>query len=75
MSESHASIDTLDNYVGPVREEFDELKRKIDEKTKELETMEEEYYQRTSAVSMELEGVGPEQEKNIERHRHLYEME
>ena len=32
LTMSQASIDTLDNYVGPVREEFDELKRKIDEK-------------------------------------------
>ena len=75
QSESQASIDTLDNYVGPVREEFDELKRKIDEKEDELNGLEKEYYKRTSAKALELEGIGPEQEQEIERHRHLYEIQ
>ena len=60
QSESQASIDTLDNYVGPVREEFDELKRKIDDKENELNRLEKEYYSKTSSKALELEGIGPE---------------
>ena len=60
LTESQASIDTLDNYVGPVREEFDDLKRKIDEKTNEFEVLEEEYYKKVSSVALELEGIGSE---------------
>jgi len=74
MTMSQASIDTLDNYVGPVREEFDELKRKIDEKSTEFEELETEYYSQVSKVQLELEGIGPEQDKEIEQHRHRYEM-
>ena len=59
-TESQASIDTLDNYVGPVREEFDELKRKIDEKEHELQALEGDYYKRVNSKALELEGIGPE---------------
>ena len=60
QSESQASIDTLDNYVGPVREEFDELKRKIEDKEHELAALESDYYKRVSSVALELEGIGSE---------------
>ena len=40
----HPSVDTLDNFVGPVREEFDDLKRKIDERENQLHLLEKEYY-------------------------------
>ena len=75
ITESQASIDTLDNYVGPVREEFDDLKRKIEDRTNELDGLEAEYYKRVSTVALELEGIDDAAEKEIERHRHLYELE
>jgi peptidoglycan hydrolase CwlO-like protein len=50
LTMSQASIDTLDNYVGPVREEFDELKRKIDEKSTEFDELETEYYSQVTRV-------------------------
>jgi len=31
-----ASMETIDAFVGPVKSEFEDLKRKIDEKDKEL---------------------------------------
>ncbi len=46
----------------------------IDDKDRELEELETDFYKRVSAKSVELEGIGPEQEAEIERHRHLYEM-
>ena len=36
FSEGQASIDTLDNYVGPVKDQFDQLKAKIEQKENEL---------------------------------------
>ncbi len=60
--------------MGPVKDEFNNLKRMIDEKDQELEELESDFYKRVSAKSVELEGIGPEQEAEIERHRHLYEM-
>jgi hypothetical protein len=67
-------MESIDQYVGPVKEEFNALKRLIDEKDRELEELEEDFYKRVSSKSMELEGIGPDQEAEIERHRHLYEM-
>ena len=68
-------METIDAFVGPAKREFEELKRKIEEKDRELETLEEDFYKRVSSKSLELEGIGPEQEAEIERHRHLYEMQ
>ena len=45
------------------------------EKTKELEGLEEQFYSKVSSVSLELEGIGEKQEEELERHRHLYEMQ
>lgn len=36
--------------------------------------LESEYYSRVSSKALELEGVGPEDEQEIDRHRHLYEI-
>ena len=60
VHDSVASLETIDAFVGPVKEEFNELKRKIEEKDKELEVLQSEYYKGVSAKSMELEGIGPE---------------
>ena len=75
ITESQASIDTLDNYVGPVREEFDELKRKIEDRSNEMDGLEAEYYKRVASVALELEGIDEDAEKQIEHHRHLYELD
>jgi len=72
---SMASLETIDAFVGPVKAEFDQLKNLIDAKDKELEKLESDFYKRVSSKSMELEGIGPEQEAEIERHHHLYEMQ
>jgi len=40
-----------------------------------LEELESDFYKRVSAKSVELEGIGPDEEAEIERHRHLYEMQ
>ena len=37
--------------------------------------LEEDFYKRVSSKALELEGIRPEQEKEIERHHHLYEMQ
>lgn len=68
-------METIDAFVGPVKTEFEDLKRKIDEKDKELEELESQFYKKVSSKAVELEGIGPEQEAEIERHRHLFEMQ
>ena len=40
ISEEASRLDTKENLIGPVKNEFDELQRKITEKTKELEILE-----------------------------------
>lgn len=72
---SMGSMDTIDAFVGPVKTEFEDLKRKIDLKDKELVELEQNFYKRVSSKAVELEGIGPEQEAEIERHRHLFEMQ
>ena len=72
---SIASMDTIDAFVGPVKEEFDDLKRRIEEKDRQLEKLESDFYKKVSSKSVELEGIGPDQEAEIERHRHLFEMQ
>lgn len=57
FSEGQASIDTIENYVGPVKEKFDELKAKIEEKENELLELEKQYYTKTSKKQIELEGI------------------
>ena len=37
-------METIDAFVGPVKNEFEDLKRKIDEKDKELEKLESAFY-------------------------------
>ena len=69
-----SQMETLEEFVGPVKDEFYRLKRLIDEKDEELKTLEDDFYQRVSSKSVELEGIGPEQEAEIDRHRHLFEM-
>jgi len=59
-AESMASMETLDSFVGPVKEEFERLKRLIDEKDEELKTLEDNFYNLVSSKSVELEGIGPE---------------
>lgn len=75
MDSSMASLETVDAFVGPVKDEFYRLKRLIDEKDEELKTLEDDFYKRVSSKSLELEGIGPEQEAEIDRHRHLFEMQ
>jgi len=36
--------------------------------------METDFYKKVSSKAVELEGIGPDQEAEIERHRHLFEM-
>ena len=73
--ETETSMQSVDAFVGPVKTEFDDLKRKIEAKDKELEKLESDFYQRVSSKAVELEGIGPEQEAEIERHKHLFEMQ
>lgn len=73
--EAMENMETLDSFVGPVKDEFYRLKRLIDEKDEELKTLEDDFYKRVSSKSVELEGIGPEQEAEIDRHRHLFEMQ
>ena len=75
ISDQSSRLDTKENLIGPVKNEFEELQRKIMEKTKELEGLEEQFYSKVSSVSLELEGIGEKQEEELERHRHLYEMQ
>lgn len=67
-------METIDAFVGPVKQEFDDLKRRIEEKDRQLEKLESDFYKKVSSKSVELEGIGPDQEAEIERHRHLFEM-
>lgn len=73
--DSMMSLETLDSFVGPVKDEFNRLKQLIDEKDEELKALESDFYKRVSSKSLELEGIGPEQEAEIERHTHLFEMQ
>ena len=52
-----------------------EEKKKIEDKDAELIELESNFYKRVSAKSVELEGIGKEEEAEIERHRHLFEMQ
>ena len=70
-----ARLETIDAFVGPVKKEFNDLKKKIEDKDKELQQLEKSFYDRVSSKAVELEGIGPEEEKEIERHRHLFEMQ
>ena len=58
--QSIASMETIDAFVGPVKEEFADLKRRIEEKDRQLEKLEEDFYKKVSSKSVELEGIGPE---------------
>lgn len=73
--DSVASLDTIDAFVGPVKTEFDNLKKLIESSDRELEILEADFYKQVSSKSMELEGIGPDQEAEIDRHRHLFEMQ
>lgn len=53
-------MQSVDAFVGPVKTEFEDLKRKIENKDKELEQLESDFYKRVSAKAVELEGIGPE---------------
>ena len=74
MGGPNSSMETIDAFVGPVKKEFDDLKRRIEEKDAELVELEAKFYKRVSAKSVELEGIGKDEEEEIERHRHLFEM-
>ena len=71
---SMASLETIDAFVGPVKREFNDLKKKIEDQDRQLEKLESDFYKTVSSKALELEGIGPEQEAEIERHTHLYEM-
>lgn len=71
----NAHLETKDSFVLPIKQQFEELRAKINNKTWEINHLTEEFYKRVSSTSIELEGIGPEQEAEIERHRHLYEMQ
>ena len=73
--ESMASLETIDAFVGPVKKEFDDLKQAIEDKDQELVELETDFYKRVSKKAVELEGIGPEEEAEIERHKHLFEMQ
>ena len=73
-TESLSRMETIDEFVGPHKEEFFRLKRLIDEKDEELKALEDQFYNRVSSKSVELEGIGPEQEAEIDQHKHLFEM-
>jgi len=73
-NESLLTSANLEDVVGPVKEEFEELRRKINENQNELEGLEKEFYSKVSSKAVELEGVGKEEDAEIERHRHLFEM-
>ena len=73
-ADSIGRMETIDEFCGPTKEEFHRLKRLIDEKDEELKTLEDEFYNKVSSKSVELEGIGPEQEAEIDQHRHLFEM-
>ena len=58
--ETDASMQSVDAFVGPVKTEFEDLKRKIEAKDRELEQLETDFYKRVSSKAVELEGIGPE---------------
>ena len=58
VDDSLASMDTIDAFVGPVKKEFNDLKKKIEDKDAELIELESNFYKRVSAKSVELEGIG-----------------
>ena len=53
-------MQSVDAFVGPVKNEFEDLKRKIENKDKQLEELETDFYKRVSSKAVELEGIGPE---------------
>jgi len=44
LGESIASLETIDAFVGETKEEFNRLKRLIDEKDEELKALEDDFY-------------------------------
>ena len=52
-------VDTKANLIGTVRTEFSDLQKRIKQKSNEIETMEADFYTKVSAISVELEGIGP----------------
>ena len=64
----------INEVCAPIKADFEELKRKIEDKENEILRLEGEFYKRTSAKAMELEGINNELDEEIDRHKHLYEM-
>ena len=74
-ADDNEHIETGVNEVcAPIKADFEELKRKIEDKENEILKLEGEFYKRTSAKAMELEGINNELDNEIDRHKHLYEM-
>ena len=61
--------------VGPIKSAFIALQQRIFETENELQKLEIKFYTIVSRKSVELEGINEDNEKQIENHRHLYEMQ
>lgn len=66
--------DSIEIVVGPVKAEFADLQAKLNSKDKLLAELEAKYYKGINTKALELEGITEDQDREIERHRHLYEM-
>ena len=67
-------VDSIETVVGPVKAEFADLQAKLNSKDKLLAELEAKYYKGINTKALELEGITEDQDREIERHRHLYEM-
>jgi len=64
----------VDDQKLKVKEDFDDLHVKIMAITDQIKGLENEFFQRVSSQSIELEGLTRDDEREMEHHRHLYEL-
>lgn len=64
----------LDDQKLKIKEDFDDLHVKIMALTEQIKGLEQDFYRSANAKAIELEGIGKNEEKQMERHRHLYEI-
>lgn len=64
----------MDDQKLKIKEDFDDLHVKIMALTEQIKGLEQEFYRSANAKAIELEGIGKKEEKEMDRHRHLYEI-
>ena len=57
------------------KSEFRTLQQKIFETDTELNQIELQFYRAVNSKAVELEGITEDQEKELDHHQHLYEMQ